>query len=556
MTSASATSSARRNVRAHIAISRAVCETLEQRRLLSTTTWPQPWQRSIADEGVAAAVQPVPVASTPSYLGEVGKSPISVNGEVPPSTRPFEVAFQVSQTVDLEIKLGSITSGLSARLLDGNGHEVGIVTTGEPLTAFLYKGSYTLRFHNPSTWQSTSFSLSISPTYGASPSAPSRVEVKALGGTGAWVIWVDNSQSELGYRVEMFDRLKQQWVKVGMAGTNQTGALIEGLEPNTSYQFRVAEIGKDGNKWRAVNSTNIGGVTTYAENTAGWYLVEGISSANLGEASWTIESDDLAIKPEYTVDWVAAPSWDAAVEKAVRGTIVVLKDDENQTPVEHKFGGQGKFAVGTVGELRNRPGNELPSSLSDDVKAIALEDSYEQIDRDYDDYYWIIETAERQRLENLEVSLSDLGDHRFATDGQTLLVGADGNGVVRVNVEAQLSDDTPLHRKHTHWQMRQDGTVLSSGNFTATSFQASAENGDGSEPIEFVAGFDDDADGELDEGEITQRINIEAVYFDKMGPQHRGSIPPSRIRRCRSTSLSQSTLRHRPRAERPLPSML
>ncbi len=412
MTLATSPSVARKCVRVHDAITQAVCETLEQRRLLSASAWPQYWQRGMLPGSGGVVSRPAQPAPPLTNVGAIGKSPVGVNSYVPAGSLPFQMNFHVTQPIDAELKLASGTFGLSAKLVDASGKQLGMVTAGgKPLRAFLPKGGYTLRFLNPAGPHRASFGLSITPTRDLSQSVPTNLAATAWGGNSAHLRWNDRAPNELGYRVEMTERGKASgWRKAAVVGTNHTSAVVTGLKPNTAYDFRVSAV--NGNHqlktYSLLTAPMPAMAVTEAQDTRGWYKVRSIEYRGKGEAGWKMQTTGLAVKTDKLdeddpgqANWIYADSWQHAATLVLGGVTNILRTSgplAGQT-ISHPFGHVGSFDINTGDKVHARePGASIiPNDPA--LKVIGLEDSYNQqtgqneVDRDYDDFWWVLDVA-------------------------------------------------------------------------------------------------------------------------------------------------------------------
>ena len=82
----------------------------------------------------------------------------------------------------------------------------------------------------------SSFSEAISPT--TPPVAPSSITAEATSPTTVDVAWVDNSATETSFRIER-RTVGGTFAEVGSVGANTTSFGEAGLEPSTSYEYRV-----------------------------------------------------------------------------------------------------------------------------------------------------------------------------------------------------------------------------------------------------------------------------------------------------------------------------
>ena len=74
---------------------------------------------------------------------------------------------------------------------------------------------------------------------GLPPAAPSDLTATALSATSVELAWSDNSSDESQFRVEARAAGVVAWTRVATTGANASGTIVTGLEPATSYAFRV-----------------------------------------------------------------------------------------------------------------------------------------------------------------------------------------------------------------------------------------------------------------------------------------------------------------------------
>jgi hypothetical protein len=87
---------------------------------------------------------------------------------------------------------------------------------------------------------------SLESSKSAAPTPPSGLRAAAAGSTEASLSWQDNSNDETGFGIEVLEA-GRSWEYLGTIHSSFTTATIEGLEPGTTYAFRV----------RAVNDTSL-----------------------------------------------------------------------------------------------------------------------------------------------------------------------------------------------------------------------------------------------------------------------------------------------------------
>lgn len=78
------------------------------------------------------------------------------------------------------------------------------------------------------------------------PTPPSSLRAAAASSTEASLSWRDNSNDETGFSIEL-QEAGRSWEYLGTLNSSYTTATIEGLDPGTTYAFRV----------RAVNDTTL-----------------------------------------------------------------------------------------------------------------------------------------------------------------------------------------------------------------------------------------------------------------------------------------------------------
>jgi len=214
--------------------------------------------------------------------------------------------------------------------------------------------------------------------------SPSRVEVIPFGGNGAQIRWLDNADNETGYAIQQV--IDGHFRTISTTPANSTAAAIEGLATGSTNQFRVVAQSALG----TASSINASLAITSSVTTQSRYKVKSVTYRGKGEAGWTMKSQNFSIKPAFQNSWFEASSWENAVIQAVQGSIAITKSDGQD--VTHTFGQQGMFAVGSTDEMRTSiSGFDIPSDAG---KLITVEDSYGDIDRDYDDFYFEVDVEQ------------------------------------------------------------------------------------------------------------------------------------------------------------------
>ena len=71
------------------------------------------------------------------------------------------------------------------------------------------------------------------------PEAPTRLRAMAASSSRIKLVWQDNSTNEKGFRIERRVAGAVDWIEIGTVAANLTSFLDEGLEPRTTYSYRV-----------------------------------------------------------------------------------------------------------------------------------------------------------------------------------------------------------------------------------------------------------------------------------------------------------------------------
>jgi HYDIN/CFA65/VesB family protein len=101
------------------------------------------------------------------------------------------------------------------------------------------------------------FIISVEPTLPQVPDAPSNLVASAISDTRVDLIWVDNSNNELGFRIERsLDGFN--FVEIGSVGSNVTSFSDTTVFANTTFFYRVMAFNNFGNS----SPSNIADVTT------------------------------------------------------------------------------------------------------------------------------------------------------------------------------------------------------------------------------------------------------------------------------------------------------
>jgi Fibronectin type III domain len=315
-------------------------------------------------------------------------------------------------------------------------------------------GRYTLTLSNR---QSVNSNL-VSRVTLSSLKAPSRVEGVAWGGKTIRVNWLDNSDRETGFVV---DRLEDgKWVRSATADANATAAVVEGLDVNTRYTFRVTAVTTN-QQSGALNMARLG---TESQDTSGWYKVLSLSGVTKAYAGWSINSGKLAFKTDpdgsFKDRWVFASSWQSAVSGAIEGSIEIKREDGSLL-APHPFPAAGSFKIATRQQLIDEGGTDASTKFkltsgNPEDKLIVLEDSYGEVDRNYDDFWWGLQMKFAKI--NIKKTFSDQfpgAANNFLDDqprpaGQHgpagivsdfILMGTDATDVARARLQLELHGD-------------------------------------------------------------------------------------------------------------------
>ena len=237
--------------------------------------------------------------------------------------------------------------------------------------------------------------------------APTRLESTTWDGSTVRLNWLDNAHNETGYRIE--HKTKKGWRKVAWAPPDATAAVATGLNLDSTYLFRVRAMGTSST---APSKNNVV-ATTATSSSAGWYRVRDLAYKGKGEAGWKMEASGPKFRDDFKAKWIPTSGWQMAVWSAIEGTTKVeatfSANGTNQGDIiTHQFPSGGDFVVDTKDAVRQRGLNSSrAASYFDETepkkKIIALEDSYGNIDDDYDDFYWEVEV---ERLESVDVTVS------------------------------------------------------------------------------------------------------------------------------------------------------
>ncbi len=359
---------------------RAAVETLEQRQLLATIA--------------------------------MGELPLAYRQEfaIPNGANTYSFTLAKPTTVDAIAHKGNLT-------LKRNGLPL---TSGASISRPLPKGTYSLEVKgeggSPLLVRTSNFS------------PPTRLEAEVWGGQTIHLNWDDNTDAEAYYRVDRWTRLG--WRRGVYVPANHTNAVIDNLVVGHATTYRVSAVTSTGESLR---SANIVTATTLNEDTSGWYQLT-IGNAAKGEAGWDIVNKEIGIWQEFRANgdvrkskYIYATSWQTAVWQYATS---LNADKTAQTPltfdthrelegsteiVAHTFPISSYFRIGTAGEIASQVAGYANNNggfkvgVSEDTKLISIEDSKDSIDRDYDDFYWIVQADYRESLPDVWVGADGHG---------------------------------------------------------------------------------------------------------------------------------------------------
>jgi len=129
--------------------------------------------------------------------------------------------------------------------------------------------------------------LTATTTTPSVPVAPSNLQAIVASASQINLSWIDNSNNETGFRIEMKPGADGTYREIGTVGANGTGAQITGLSASTTYYFRVRAYNGAGNS----GYSNEANATTAAPPTATAILyfitsLTGASSVTFQGQTW------------------------------------------------------------------------------------------------------------------------------------------------------------------------------------------------------------------------------------------------------------------------------
>ncbi len=388
----------------------------------------------------------------------MGELPLAYSEEfaIPNGTNTYNFTLKQATTVEAFSHNGNIT-------LKRNGLAL---TSGASVSRPLPQGSYSLEVTgdggSPLLVRTSNFS------------PPTRLEADVWGGQAIHLNWDDNTDVEAYYRIDRWTRLG--WRRGQYVPANYTAAVMDNLVPGYATTYRVSAVTATGESLRSANTIT---AMTSTEDTSGWYKVNLTQGMSKGEAGWDADEDGLQIASQYRAGssstestWVYASSWQVAAWTVVAGTasVEVTYDSGGRTKddiVTHNFPSGGDFKVGTGKEISESDGvSNFKLTATDAVKYIALEDSYGAIDRDYDDFYWKLETEYVRGINAILVDQDDANNEINQDSEKPLYVrikwdsfGAGSKKIAMLDLQAELDTDV-ADVGALRWELVNDNVLM------------------------------------------------------------------------------------------------
>ncbi|HEX2642753.1 MAG TPA: fibronectin type III domain-containing protein [Thermoanaerobaculia bacterium] len=110
-------------------------------------------------------------------------------------------------------------------------------------------GEWTIWANTAAGNQTGNYSITLACTGGGGggvPSAPTNLQVVSTSSDEVDLSWTDNSSNETGFEVQIREG-SGAFTSLGTVGANSAGATASGLDPGTTYSFRVRALGSGGN---------------------------------------------------------------------------------------------------------------------------------------------------------------------------------------------------------------------------------------------------------------------------------------------------------------------
>ena len=260
----------------------------------------------------ALARQKDPNASIPKILGafitsgvrvtdtrnNVTKPRIQVDaalellGDTPPSPTAPTAPTSLTATVSSETKIdlswtdnSSNENGFRIRRRIGtNGDWIAIATVGQNVTTWSMTDAvagttyyFTVTAYNDGG-ESTPSNQVTATTTTSLPEVPVNLRINSRTSTRLDLTWIDNSNNEIGFKIERQSGNNGTWDEIASVGTNTTFFQNSGLRPGTPYSYRISSFNSVGKS----AYSNVATETTLPDDTGNGQIV---SPSNLQGAA-------------------------------------------------------------------------------------------------------------------------------------------------------------------------------------------------------------------------------------------------------------------------------